>query len=129
MPRSRHRRSTRLASQVIGLGFAVPEVVAHRLNRIALAGSSPSSDDRDEFYRMGAEKVWAFYESWNGMLLAMWRANWKLLLSGNAWAPVWMSPRRRAYRWHTPHAALDVLASGLAPIHRRAIANAKRFRK
>jgi hypothetical protein len=67
---SRHNRKSRaLATQVIDLGLAVPQVVAHRVARMALAGLSPSMRDRREFHRMGAEKVAAFYESWNAMLL------------------------------------------------------------
>jgi len=52
---------------------------------------------------MWAEKTEAFYESWNAMMLEMWRAN--------------------------VATSLRVLGAGLAPVHRRAAANAKRLRR
>lgn len=78
---------------------------------------------------MSAEKVAAFYESWNGMFLAVYRANMQLLLSPTAWTAAWLSQNHRAGSARMQRAALDVLASGVAPIHRRALANAKRLRR
>ena len=75
MPHRRGLRTTRVATQAMELSLAVPEVVARRIMRMALAGSFPSDADRDEFLRMGTEKVSAFYESWNSMFLAGCRAN------------------------------------------------------
>ena len=69
MPKRRSRSKTALAAQVTDLAFSVPQVVAHRMARMASAGSNPSARDRDEFYLMGAEKVAAFYESWAAMQL------------------------------------------------------------
>ena len=125
----RRRRTTRLATQAMELGLAVPEVVAHRVARMALAGSSPSASDRAEFLRMSAEKVSAFYESWNSMFLAMYRANLRLFLSAPAWPTVCLSQGHRARSAKVQRAALDILASGVAPIHRRAVGNAKRLRR
>jgi hypothetical protein len=93
---------SKAVSRSLGLAFAVPEVVFHRMTRMWLSGASPSRRDRDEFYRMWAEKPAAFFESWNAMLLEMSRANY-------------------AY-------AMRVWAAGLGPVHRRAAANAKRLR-
>jgi hypothetical protein len=87
----------------VGLAFAVPEVVFHRMARMWLAGASPSRRDRDEFYRMWAEKPAAFFQSWNAMMLEMYRANFAL--------------------------SMRVWSAGLGPIHRRAVANAKRLRR
>ena len=78
---------------------------------------------------MTTEKVAAFYESWNNMSLAVWRANLRFFLSGPAWSAAWLSGGRRARNRKMQHAALDIVASGLAPIHRRAVRNAKRLRK
>lgn len=129
MPPRRRPRATRLAGQAAELGLAVPEVVARRLTRLALAGASPSAEDWHEFYRMSAEKVSAFYESWNGVFLATWRANLQLLSSGPTWSATSASPHRRAARTKVHRMTLDILASGIAPVHRRAVANAKRLRK
>jgi hypothetical protein len=83
----------------LGLAFAAPEVVAHRFLRSWAAGASPSLRDVREFQLMWLEKYAAFYESWNAMFLAMWRAN------------------------------PGIVAAGLRPIHRRAAANARRLRR
>ena len=72
------RRSRALAAQLFDLGLAVPQVLMHRMTRMALAGSRPSARDRREFERMSAEKVAAFYESWSAMLVEVLRANAKL---------------------------------------------------
>jgi hypothetical protein len=132
MSSRRSRKSRALAMQGIELGFAVPQVIAHRLLRIAAAGSAPSVRDREEFYLMGAEKMVTFFESWNAMLLELFRANLELSLSSTrsfwlAWSGV--TPSSRAASRHFQRIALGVLHQGVAPIHRRAVANAKRLRR
>jgi len=129
MPHRRRRRATHLATQARELGLAVPEVVAQRVVRMAFAGWSPSAADREEFLRMSAEKVSAFYESWNSMFIAVCRANLQLLLAAPAWSTVWSTKGHRATSAKVQRAALDILASGVAPIHRRAVGNAKRLRR
>jgi hypothetical protein len=128
MGSNRRRNATRLAKQASELGFAVPEVIAYRVARLALAGASPSRRDRAEFQRMSTEKVSAFYESWNAMLLATCRANLDFAMSFLASPTSWPS-WNRTLRASAERAALDVLASGVAPVHRRAVANAKRLRR
>ena len=64
-----------LARQAAELAVAVPQVIAHRLTRLARAGPAPSARDRQEFRRMGAEKAAAFAESWNAMATRMLEAN------------------------------------------------------
>jgi len=62
--------------------------------------------DSKEFHRMGTEKVAAFTEAWTAMAIeAMW------------------SP------WFRPDAPLRILAAGMAPVRRRAVANARRLRR
>lgn len=112
------------------LGLAVPEVVARRVVRMALAGVSPSAADREELLRMGAEKFSAFYESWNDMFFAVCHANLRLFLSAPAWWSIaWPRHGHRSGSARLHRAALDILASGVAPIHRRAVRNAKRLRR
>jgi hypothetical protein len=120
------KRRRNLATQATELAVAVPWVVAHRAMQLARAQSSPSLRDRKELHLMSAEKVAAFWESWNAMLMAAFQANMKLAMSSLS---VWWSPRalaNRAYA-HGRRSALDVLASGLAPVHRRAVGNARRL--
>ena len=63
---SRHKRKTKsLLSKAAELAFAVPQVVAHRVTRMAIAGPSVSERDRMGFQRMGAEKITAFIECLN----------------------------------------------------------------
>ena len=127
----RSRSSIALAVQAAELAFAVPEVVAHRLLRIASVGSRPSADDWTELWLMSAEKIAAFNESWNAMLWEAFCANLSLALSlaPNIWFPspgVIRSPRAAARRLE--RTALAILAKGVAPVHRRAVANARRLR-
>ena len=126
-----HRKRTRTPSWLKATEFAlaVPQVVSHRLTRMASAGMSPSARDRSEFLRMGTEKVAAFAESWNAMAMeAMrvqqrasilwWRAFWMPWLYGN--------PNRYAAS-SMRNAQRRIFGKGMAPIQRRAVANAKRL--
>ena len=127
-----NRRSRAVAAQMVDLGFAVPQVMAHRIARMALAGSSPSARDRREFELMCAEKAAAFYESWNAMLVAMLRANAELALwSSRSFVPGWPAsrPSSRAAISQIQRAATGILGEGLAPVRSRAVANARRLRR
>ena len=130
MSRHRSSHSQRVAIKSMELAVAVPQVVAHRLARMALAGPVPSLRDQQEFMLMGSEKVAAFYESWTAMCLATVQANVSLfftpVLSWSA-APAALGSRMSPARAH--HTAMKILGSGVAPVHRRAVANAKRLRR
>lgn len=111
---------------------AAPQVVAHRLARLATAGHNPSARDRREFQRMGAEKVSAFWESWQAMAMQQWRlqqaACWT---AARAWGAMWWGVRPVAaapFSLAKMQAdALSVMAQGLSPVRRRAVANARRL--
>jgi hypothetical protein len=116
------RSQRKIARQALGLSLAVPQVVAHRVGRMAAAGSRPSARDRREFTLMGAEKVAAFYESWAAMGAAMCRAQWSM------WPSMWLAPWGKGPSQRAlAEQALRVLGQGLAPVHRRAVGNAKRL--
>jgi hypothetical protein len=89
----------------MALGFAVPQVIAHRMARMG---------DRKEMQRMGVEKVLAATEAWNAMALQALVENQKL---GLAFMQSFWSPG----------AAFRILGKGMAPVTRRATANAKRL--
>ena len=126
------RRSTQLAS-------AVPQVVALRVGRMLAAGPLPNARDQREFYRMGAEKVEAFWESWlamasQGMLaqqrFALWwfRTWWQTALGG------WMNPPTLQHlstsaQQRVLASMLDVTHRGITPVRRRAVANARRLNR
>ena len=110
--------------------MAAPQVVAHRLARMAAAGPNPSARDRREITRMVTEKQAAFFESWGamaaqavaaqqGLVFSAWKSWWawpaRGLPSGGAWVKQWQS------------AALGVLGQGLKPVRRKAVANARRL--
>jgi hypothetical protein len=122
----RSRRSKSLAAQTVDLGFAVPQVIAHRVARMMIAGGSPSARDRRELHRMGTEKILAANEAWNAMAVQAVLQNQKLALSfmQSLWFP-WV--RRQSAAMQLSNAALDVLGKGMAPVRRRAVANAKRL--
>ena len=124
MPR---RRSRSLAAQSFELGIAAPQVIAHRLARMASAGALPSARDRAEFQRMAAEKVLAANEAWTAMATQAVLENQKaaLGLMQAFWFP-WMRP---AAPQRLDRIAENILAKGIAPVRRRALANAKRLRR
>jgi hypothetical protein len=122
MTRRNHPPGQRLATQLGELAVAAPQVVASRVMRMAAAGSQPSASDRREMHRMGAEKMLAFQQSWMAMWAQAWQSQWSLvmgLLTG-AVTP-WAGGRQAA------DAAARVLSAGVAPIHGKAVANARRL--
>ena len=125
------RLNRRINRQAAELTLAVPQVVAHRVMRAATAGHSPSARDRREFHRMTSEKVVAFNEAWNAMLVEAFQAGVRAWLSPALWPIAWTSGNKaaRAAWAHAERTTLAMLTSGLAPVHRRAVANARRLRR
>lgn len=124
------RTSQRLARQAIETSVAAPLVVAHRLSRMATASAPLSARDRNEFTRMGTEKIWAFNQSW----AAMWMqtaANqldlMRAMMSSFVGASLGgrSSPSAMQSAWSA--AANRMLSAGLAPVHKAATANARRL--
>jgi hypothetical protein len=125
MTSRRRYPSPRAARQAVDLAFSVPQVVAHRLARMAVATPVPSARDRREFLLMGSEKWAAFQEAWSAVLLESTLASWRFWLA--AWSGrLPRSPGAAGARAHRTFAAL--LARGSAPYRRRAVANARRLR-
>jgi len=133
--RSRSARSSRaLAARTAELAWAVPQVVGHRLAGFADASAWKTGRGRKEAVRMVAEKQAAFGESWQAMTSQALRSQRQLAAAlARAATP---SPSRRkasaaalALQLEWQRAALAVLGKGLAPVHRRAVANAKRLGK
>jgi hypothetical protein len=126
---SLRRRGQRISRQFSELYAAVPNVVAHRVARMAAAGLTPDSDHWQETWLMSSEKVSAFNESW----LAMWsqalRSQQEIALASirNFGSPTWGMQSVGQSVQAMQSAALGVMGQGLAPVHRRALANAKRL--
>ena len=130
---------------------AAPQVIAHRTARMAAAGSSPSARDRKEFTRMSQEKIDAFGESLFAMAAPMFKMHQEFaLLAMRQWWSTWANPALLAgaspERIAKAHATFmrklaagatskqiqdsfsRMVGKGLAPVHKRATANAKRLK-
>jgi hypothetical protein len=131
MTARRSRPSRSLSVKTAELAFAVPQVVAHRLLRMANAGPHLSARDRKEFARMIAEKNSAFGEAWNAMALQTLQSHRafaaSLALAATTPSSTRAAPAAHALATQLHQATLAVLGKGLAPVHRRAVANAKRL--
>lgn len=128
---SRTRKSQSIATKTAELAVAVPQVVAHRVTRMAIAGPTPSARDRKEFERMVAEKKVAFTQAWQAMASEAALANQALAQSAlrTIWTPTNWGKAAVAdeFARQMQGATLGVLGKGLAPVHRKAVSNAKRL--
>lgn len=150
MRRIRRRRKAASIAKVAELAVAVPQVVAVRGARMLAAAANPSAADHAELSRMCTEKVSAFWESLFAMNAQVVRSQqdyartaalqwWRLWTT-----PWWLSPYRPATnavdslpraagllrgatRRHGERAIAKVIDAGLAPVHKRATANARRL--
>ncbi|GAP38147.1 polyhydroxyalkanoate granule-associated phasin [Piscinibacter sakaiensis] len=113
---SRRRSNARTLTE---LALAAPQVVAHRVTRMAASGGVPGARDQREFIGMVTEKQLAFSQAWLGMALQMLR------LQQAFWTSLWFgrAPASAAA------AGQALLASALAPVHRKAVANARRLNR
>ncbi|MEC5397227.1 polyhydroxyalkanoate granule-associated phasin [Uliginosibacterium sp. H1] len=133
MPSRRNARQYALTLKAAELSLAAPQVVMHRLARMAQAGANPNARDRREFTLMGAEKLAAFHESWYAMWWASWRAQQSLLLTvmrsmWMPWAGLAGSGALQRTLWRQlPGLAAGIAGKGMAPVHKRAVANARRL--
>lgn len=131
--RNNHKAAAAVARQATDLAVAAPQVVAHRLARMAMAGANPSARDRREFTRMVAEKQSAFQQSWTAMGM-------QSMVAGQAMAQAWMrmclmpwgasawngnALASQAELWQ--NSLWGVVGKGLTPVHRTAVANARRL--
>jgi hypothetical protein len=115
------RQATSTAVKLAELGVAAPQVIAHRLTRMALVGPTLSARDRKEFTGMVVEKQAAVAQAWTAMFAEGVRVRQQLALSLLTGA----TPRQHATLAKT--AASRIASTGVAPFHRKAVANAKRL--
>lgn len=132
MTRRTVKTAATLGRKTMETAMAAPQVVAHRMGRMATAGASPSRRDQKEFAGMVAEKQQAFVQSWMAM------GAQTLRLQQQVWASFWSIG---AAPWSGKHAAsvkaarrlqsaaVSIAEKGLAPVHRKAVSNAKRLSK
>ncbi len=130
MPSRSTRKTKSITAQAAEMAVAVPQVVAHRVTRMAIAGPVLSARDRREFELMVAEKKTAFAEAMQAMAWQTVRANQALAVSlmRAAWSPAgWGAPAAGKMASQVQAAALGILGKGMTPVHRKAVANAKRL--
>jgi hypothetical protein len=124
------RSSAALLWKMSELGLAVPQVMAHRFARIATAGPVPSARDRREFERMGSEKGEAFMASWSSMaaqaVIEYQRIAASLLAA--FWSPTSRNSADALTR-QIQGSAVAILGKAVTPVHKTAVANAKRLRR
>jgi hypothetical protein len=121
MKSKRKPPATATALKLAELGFAAPQVIAHRMTRMVLAGPAISARDRKEFAGMVMEKHAAVAQAWMGMFTEGVRFQQQFALSLLTGA----TPRHHAAG--AKSAASRIASAGLAPMHRKAVANAKRL--
>ena len=71
----------RTASELLDISMAVPQVINHRLTRMALSGPVLSARDQKEFTRMVVEKQVAFSQAWLTMGAEMFKVQQQLCSS------------------------------------------------
>jgi len=141
-----------LAAKSAEMLAASSQVIQHRVGRMILSGPSPSAADRREFEVMGTEKITAGLDASRAMAAHMLAANgnlWRQVFQAQlAMAAAWTSlagsrttgqalarqahlarvmTRSQATAGRAAHSMASLAHRGLAPIHARATANARRL--
>jgi len=132
MATRRTRKSKSLTVKSMELALSVPQVFAHRVTRMALAGPKLSNRDRKEFQIMVTEKHAAFAQAWSDMAMHAFRANQAFTASmlRFVFTPFsYAKPSAASAAAQVQKAAIGVFGKGLAPIHRKAVSNARRLAK
>jgi hypothetical protein len=127
--------NTKVMRHMTELAIDTPQVIAHRLERLAEAEVPLSARDQKEFRRMGSEKVAAFSESWLRMAMEIgkiqqqwmwrWASSWPTMFLG--WGKNANAFSQLASPTQMVQAGTDIFKAGLLPVHRTAHANAKRL--
>jgi proline dehydrogenase len=114
-------RATAATVKLAELSLAVPQVVAHRLTRMALAGASASKRDQKEFTGMVVEKQVAFTQAWLAAVAQGVRWQQQVALSFMTGAT------SKQHAAQAKQASSRLVNAALTPIHRKATSNAKRL--
>ncbi len=124
------RKTKSVSLQSAELAMAVPQVIAHRMMRMALAGPMPSVRDCKEFQMMVNEKHTAFARAGWEMAMASFHSNHAVAASMfNLFFNPFSKKSSAAVGANIRNATIGVFNKGLAPVHRTAVSNAKRLAK
>lgn len=142
--------------KMLQMSAAAAQVIALRTTRMAAHGANPNAADRREMHRMGAEKVDAFSRAGTalatgampllfGMSMQAWRTSLDLFAASTRLAASRTIPQTMARQQQlagtlmrgaaaagqgaTSAATARLAHRALAPVHRKATANAKRLAK
>lgn len=132
MTTRRNRKSKSLTVKSMELALSAPQVVAHRVARMSLAGPKLSDRDRKEFQMMVNEKHAAIVQAWSDMTMYAFRANQAFTASMLRFffTPFsYRKPSPASAAAHVHNAAIGMLSKGLSPVHRKAVSNARRLAK
>ena len=129
MPGFRKASAVRKAADI---AVAAPQVIAHRVTRMALAGPLPDARDRKEFTGMVQEKQLAFAQSflaWNTAVL-----RWQMHMQMQWFSACLRGDYAKAFQpFFSPlplaAAGEKAAAQALEPVRRKAVSNAKRLAK
>lgn len=135
MTRRPSRAAGRASRSAYTIATGAPQVISHRLTRMAMHGMNPSAKDRREMHMMGAEKVNAFSQGWQAMLMQMmfaqqaWWQNWFTMWTRPSTFTQPMSMHAAATRGNREmaQAMAKVADAGLAPVSRQVASNVKRL--
>jgi hypothetical protein len=114
----------------VELSMAAPQVIAHRVARIARAGARPTAADRKEILRMSSEKMVSFYQGWSALWMHAFVAQVQFATAMSASALGGSGGKRNSLGRpfaELPAVMARILSAGIAPIHTRAVANARRL--
>lgn len=125
-------RKASAASKAADIAVAAPQVIAHRVTRMALAGPLPDARDRKEFTGMVQEKQLAFAQSfvaWNTAVL-----RWQMHMQMQWFSACLRGDYAKAFNQLFSPLPLAVAgekaaAQALEPVRRKAVSNAKRLAK
>jgi len=142
--------------KMLQMSTAAAQVIAMRTARMAAHGPNPNAADRREMHRMGAEKVDAFSRAGTalatgavplllGMAMQAWRTGFELWATSTRLAASRSIPQTMARQQElagtllrgaaaaghgaTSAATARLAHRALAPVHRKAAANARRLSK
>ena len=117
------------------MSWAAPQIIALRTLGMLAGGAFPHAPQRRENVRMGAEKLEAYTDAVIAMNAQLARSNVELMTYlVRQWWKSWLQPGSMfslttTLQRHWRDAALSVADKGVSPVHRRAVANARRLRR
>lgn len=143
MTRKTQRQAARLGQQMTEMMIAAPQVAAHRTARMLMSGAIPNRRDSREFKAMGDEKLAACSDAWQAM------ANQAITSQMQIATTLTQMAFKQSALWWTPFsasrglsaadmtqlgnemqsAAMQIASRGMAPVRKRAVANAKRLQR